>query len=81
MGNVASGNGNRPRQKKKKAPAVAMWGWELKNGVMQPKALKQPVKPRPLFKRQASDNYNWWIGNPDPPRRTNSGRSLPRHGA
>jgi hypothetical protein len=42
------------------------WGWEVKDGRMQPRPMTAAAKRRPLFKKQASDDYNWWIGNPAP---------------
>jgi hypothetical protein len=68
MGNAGSSN-------KARAGAARRWDWELRDGRLQPKARGGAAAPkRPLFRKQPSDNYNWWIFNPDPPRRTNSGR-------
>lgn len=63
--------GNAPSQPKRqnsrrRAPAAQQaWGWEYRNGRMVPKAVGAPAKKRPLFKKQPSNNYNWWIFNPN----------------
>lgn len=49
------------------------WNWEFKDGRAQIKPRKAAAPPaRPLFRKQPSDNYDWWIFNPDPPK--NRGR-------
>lgn len=67
MGNAAS-NGQ-TRQQRQQA-----WGWEFKDGRAQikPRQGGGQAGSRPLFKKQPSDNYDWWIFNPDPPKRSNS---------
>lgn len=62
MGNAVSANAS----KKKK------WEWEHKDGRLVPKYTKAQQQHRPLFKRQPSDDMDWWIGNPEP-RRGGSG--------
>lgn len=58
--------GNAPSTNKKQKG----WTWEYKNGRAQPRYVqpKKSLKKRPLFKKLPSNNYNWWIFNPDPPR-------------
>ena len=80
MGNAASGQaGNR-----KKRTQQSAWNWEFKDGRAQIKpraaAGRKAQPPRPLFRKLPSDNYDWWIFNPDPPKRSNSGkrRNTPR---
>lgn len=65
MGNVQS---SKKQQSHKKASRK--WDWEYKNGRMVPKARRPTTSShsapsRPLFRRQRSNNYNWWIGNPN----------------
>ncbi len=63
MGNVQSSK-KQPHKK-----VSRKWDWEYKNGRMVPKARRattsSPQPSRPLFRRQRSNNYNWWIGNPN----------------
>lgn len=47
------------------------WNWEYRNGRAN-LVFKQPKKSlpkKPLFKKQASNDYDWWIFNPDPPKK------------
>lgn len=56
--------GNAPSSSKKR-PA---WNWNFKNGRAQikPRAAAAKPAPRPLFKKLPSDDYDWWIFNPEP---------------
>lgn len=61
MGNAPSRRTRQPQQH---------WNWEFKNGradIVPKKKTHQPKKP--LFKKQVSNNYNWWIFNPDQPKK------------
>lgn len=62
MGNAASQARNDPARRKK---TQTVWGWEVRNGRLQPKALAAPAKRKPLFKPRPDNNYDWWIFNPD----------------
>lgn len=64
MGNVASSQPKRQRSSRRQ-PAQQAWGWEYKNGRMVPKARAASTKKRPLFKKQPTNNYDWWIFNPN----------------
>jgi len=86
MGNALSNSNNnaqpRPKAKaqpKSKAkPKQQQWAWEFKDGRAYIKPRGQATAkapPRPLFRKQPSDNYEWWIFNPDPPKRSNSVKS------
>jgi hypothetical protein len=69
--------GNAPSRKR--TPEAA-WNWNFKNGraAIKPRVKAPAAKPRPLFKKMPSDDYNWWIFNPDPPRRPSINRSSRR---
>lgn len=61
--------GNAPSAPNKKKPTA--WEWEYKNGRMQVKPRAPGAAPkRSLLRKQPSDNYNWWIFNPDPPKKS-----------
>ena len=61
--------GNAPSTSKKRT----QWDWEYKNGRMQPKARVAHRPQRPLFKKQPTNNYDWWIFNPNA-KKKRSGR-------
>ena len=50
------------------------WDWEFKNGraniVFRPHNTRPSQPKKPLFKKPAPNNYDWWIFNPDPPQKT-----------
>lgn len=46
------------------------WDWEYRNGRLQPKARVTQRPQRPLFKKQPSNNYEWWIFNPNSNKRS-----------
>lgn len=60
MGNAPSATDrSRGRQPQK-------WGWEYRNGRYQPKPVGAAAAPARLkWAKQRSDNYDWWIFNPD----------------
>lgn len=58
MGNASSATGR--RKKKKSAPTPA-WHWEFEDGRAQVKPVATASPKRPLFRRQPSDNFNWYI--------------------
>lgn len=60
------GNSNSNARKGRQAAA---WNWDFSSGRPQMKPRTKPVARRPLFKPQPSDDYNWWIFNPDPPKK------------
>lgn len=66
MGNALSNQSTTKKATKKKPQH---WNWDFKNGRAFVKPRRQAPPPRPLFRRQPSDNYDLWIFNPDPPRR------------
>ena len=63
MGQTVSSDRNR----KSRAPQPK-WNWNFSSGRPVPKYRARAQPNRPLFKRQPSDDYNWWIGNPEPRR-------------
>lgn len=76
MGNAVSAGGNQRKNRQQQ-----QWGWEFKDGRAQIKARGPAAagKPRPLFKKQPSDNYDWWIFNPNAnKRKTRRGSSSAR---
>ena len=64
MGNAPSSQAPK-RKSSRRAPPQQAWGWEYRNGRMVPKARAVSAQKRPLFKKQPSNNYNWWIFNPN----------------
>lgn len=51
----------------KRAATQVQWGWEFQGGRAVPKVKRQttPKPKRPLLRKLPSDNYDWWIFNPD----------------
>jgi len=68
MGNAVS-SGNSHRGKRRPQQQQQRWNWDFKDGQakIKPRAAAKKQTKRPLFLKQPSDNYNWWIFNPDPP--------------
>lgn len=68
--------GNAPSSSREKRPPSQRWNWNWSSGrpvpVMRRGGTKAAPRKRPLFKRQPSNDYDWWIGNPN--RRNNSNR-------
>lgn len=59
MGNAPSSQAPK-RKSSRRAPPQQAWGWEYRT-----KARAVSAQKRPLFKKQPSNNYNWWIFNPN----------------
>lgn len=58
MGNTNS-QPTRRQTPKRKAPQ--QWQWEYKNGRAHLKPHAPAPRKRPLFKKQPSNNYDWYI--------------------
>lgn len=71
MGNAPSSSGNRKRSKQQQQQR---WNWDFKNGRAQIKPRGAAKAQRPLFVKRPSDDYDWWIFNPDSNRRRSNNR-------
>ena len=73
MGNTLSSTRRRQSRRSSGTTTQTVWDWEFRNGRLQPKPRKTvKTQHRPLFKRQPSNNYNWWIFNPNTPKKSKS---------
>ena len=78
MGNVASNTNQRTNQRRRAATKrrpTQQWAWNFKDGraYVKPAPARRSgsrggaasAARRPLFKKQPSNNYDWWIFNPN----------------